>query len=56
MPQPATATLAFPAVGPLPRDVDFLGGHSTSDGGLSWLAEADDVLGLTATLAAEIPD
>ena len=56
MPQSATATVAFPAVGPLPLDVDFLGGRLTSDGGLPWLAEADAALGLTDALAAEIPD
>lgn len=56
MPQSATAAVVFPAVGPLPLDVDFLGGRLTSDGGLPWLAEADTELGLTAALAAEIPD
>jgi hypothetical protein len=52
----ATAPLRFAAVGPLPLAVDFLGGRLTSDGGLAWLAEADRALGLTAALAAEIPD
>ncbi len=52
----ATAPLRFAAVGPLPLAVDFLGGRLTSDGGLAWLAEADAVLGLTAALAAAIPD
>lgn len=56
MPQSATASVSFPAGGPLPLDVDFLGGRLTSDGGLPWLAEADAALGLTAALAAEIPD
>lgn len=56
MPQSATAAMAFPAVGPLPLDVDFLGGRLTSDGGLPWLAEADADLGLTNALAAGIPD
>jgi hypothetical protein len=37
-------------------EVDFLGGRLTSDGGLVWLAEADATLGLTAALAAVIPD
>lgn len=36
--------------------VDFLGGRQTSDGGLVWIAEADEALGLTAGLAAVIPD
>jgi hypothetical protein len=56
MPQSATATASFPALGPLPLEVDFLGGRLTSDGGLPWLAEADAALGLTDTLATEIPD
>ncbi len=54
--QSATASLPFPARGALPLEVDFLGGRLTSDGGLAWLAEADMALGLTATLAAVIPD
>lgn len=54
--QSATAAVSFPAVGPMPLDVDFLGGRLTSDGGLTWLADADDVLGLTAGLAEVIPD
>jgi hypothetical protein len=56
MSQSATAAVAFAAIGPVPLEVDFLGGRLTSDGGLPWLAEADDALGLTATLAAVIPD
>jgi hypothetical protein len=39
-----------------PLEVDFLGGRLTSDGGLAWIAEADAALGLTAALAAVIPD
>lgn len=56
MPQSATAAIAFPALGPLPLEVDFLGGRLTSDGGLPWLAEADAALSLTDALATEIPD
>lgn len=56
MPQSATASVAFPVVGSLPLEVDFLGGRLTSDGGLPWLAEADTALGLTTALAAQIPD
>src|SRR5215211_5680916 len=60
MSQSATAPIGFAGVGPLPLGVDFLGGRLggrlTSDGGLAWLAEADDVLGVTAALAAVIPD
>lgn len=56
MPQSAISPIAFPDRGSLPLEVDFLGGRLTSDGGLPWLAEADAVLSLTATLAAVIPD
>jgi hypothetical protein len=56
MPQSATPAVAFPALGPVPLDVDFLGGRLTSDGGLPWLAAADATLGLTAACAAVIPD
>jgi hypothetical protein len=41
----------FP-LGPLPLDVDFLGGRLNSGGGLPWLAEADAEFGLPAALAA----
>lgn len=54
--QSAIPTVAFPAVGPLPLEVDFHGGRLTSDGGLPWLAEADDALGLCAALADVIPE
>ncbi|HEV2107648.1 MAG TPA: IS1380 family transposase [Thermomicrobiales bacterium] len=54
--QSATAPLRFAVPTPLPLEVDFLGGRLTSDGGLAWLQEADRVLGLCATLAAQIPD
>jgi hypothetical protein len=37
-------------------EVDFSAGMVTSDGGLAWIAEADEALGLTAALAAIIPD
>lgn len=56
MSQSATAAIAFSGVGPIPLEVDFLGGRLTSDGGLPWLAEADAALGLVAALAAVIPD
>lgn len=56
MSQSATGSLSFPALGPRPLEVDFLGGRLTSDGGLAWIAEADAALGLTASLAAVIPD
>jgi hypothetical protein len=56
MNQSATGMLAFAPPAPLPLAVDFRGGRLTSDGGWSWVAEADAVLGLTATLAAVLPD
>jgi len=56
MAQSATSTVVFPALGPLPLTVDFLGGRLTSDGGLPWIAEADAALELTQRLAAALPD
>lgn len=56
MPQSATDSRSFPSLGPLPLEVDFQGGRLTSDGGLAWIADADAALGLTAALAAVIPD
>ena len=56
MSESATSSIILPAAGPLPLEVDFLGGRLTSDGGLAWIAEADEALGLTAALAAVIPD
>lgn len=56
MPQSATDPIVFPSLGPVPLDIDFLGGRLTSDGGLTWIAEADAALGLTTALAAVIPD
>ena len=56
MDQSATAALAFAPPAPLPLVVDFRGGRLTSDGGWSWAAEADHALGLTAALAAVLPD
>ncbi len=54
--QPATDTLAFPVLGPVPLEVDFLAGRLTSDGGVARLAGTDDALELKAGLAAVIPD
>ena len=56
MDQCATAPLRFTPPVPLPLAVDFRGGRLTSDGGWPWVAEADHALGLTAALAAVIPD
>jgi hypothetical protein len=56
MSQSATASLAFAPPVPLPVEADFLGERLTSDGGLVWLEEADRALGLSAALAAALPD
>jgi hypothetical protein len=56
MDQSATASLGFAPPVPLPLTVDFRGGRLTSDGGWSWVADADAALGLTAALAAQLPD
>ena len=56
MDQSATAVLAFALTAPLPLAVDFQGGRLISDGGWRWVAEADGALGLTAALAAIVPD
>ena len=56
MPECATGSMRFAGRGPKPLDVDFLGGRLTSDGGLAWIAEADTALGLTAAMAAVIPE
>lgn len=56
MNQSATAVMRFVPPAALPLAVDFRGGRLTSDGGWVWVAEADAVLGLTAALAAVLPD
>lgn len=50
------STITFPALTPLPLVASFDLESATSDGGLVWLAEADDHLGLCAALATVIPD
>lgn len=54
--QSATVEIGFAGPAGVPLAVDFLGGRLTSDGGLPWLAEADDALGLCAALADVIPE
>jgi hypothetical protein len=54
--QSATATTPFAARADLPLEASFDLGQLTSDGGLPWLAEADDELGLCAALAEEVRD
>src|SRR3954451_18477645 len=56
MNQSATAALTFAPPATLPLAVDFRGGRLTSDGGWSWVAEADAALGVCDALAAAVPD
>lgn len=56
MNQCATPMLALTPPVSLPLTVDFQGGRLTSDGGWGWVAETDATLGLTAALAAVLPD
>jgi hypothetical protein len=51
----ATPAVAFPTA-PLPLAAAFDGGRLTSDGGLPWLAEAEDRLGVCAAFADAIPE
>lgn len=55
MPESTSSTIRF-AAAPRPLDATFDLEALTSDGGLVWLREADDALGLSAALAAEIPE
>jgi DDE family transposase len=52
----ATGTIPFAHAAAVPLEASFDAGHLTSDGGLPWLAEADDVLGLCTAFAAVIPE
>jgi hypothetical protein len=56
MDQCATAPLRFALPLDRPLEVSFDAGGLTSDGGLAWLREAEDDLGVCATLAAEVPE
>lgn len=56
MSKSATARLRFAPPAPLPLEVSFDGGRLTSDGGLPWLAEAEDALGICHAFADRIPD
>jgi hypothetical protein len=55
MHQSTSSPIRFAAV-PRPVDASFDLEAVTSDGGLVWLQEADAVLGLSSSFAAEIPD
>jgi hypothetical protein len=56
MHQSTTDHVVFAGTAGLPLEVSFDGGAVTSDGGLVWLEEADTVLGLSARLAAHVPE
>jgi hypothetical protein len=55
-PQSATPTYTFATQTALALEASFDGGRLTSDGGLPWLREADQALGLCAAFAACIPE
>ncbi|MFN8593135.1 MAG: transposase [Thermomicrobiales bacterium] len=55
MPQSATPVYRFSGP-PQPLQARFDGGRLTSDGGLPWLEQAEQALGLCAAFAAVIPD
>jgi hypothetical protein len=55
MPESTSSPIRF-AASPRALDATFDLDALTSDGGLVWLGEADTALGLSAALAAEIPD
>jgi hypothetical protein len=52
----ATPCIRFAAPTRPPLDARFDAGRLTSDGGLAWLSEAEDELGVCAALAAEVPE
>src|SRR5919199_6875017 len=52
----ATRAHRFSTLAGVPLEAAFDAGRLTSDGGLPWLAEADQALGLCAALAACVPE
>ena len=55
-PQSATPRYTFATATGLALEACFDGGRLTSDGGLPWLAEAEDAVGVCAALAACVPE
>jgi Transposase DDE domain group 1 len=55
-PQSATPTYTFATSTALALEATFDGGRLTSDGGLPWLAAAEDEVGICAALAACVPE
>jgi hypothetical protein len=56
MPHSTHTSVRFPTATGVPLDAAFDAGRLTSDGGLPWLAEADDALGLCRAFARCITD
>ena len=56
MPQSATPAYRFAVPASLPLEATFDGGRLTSDGGLPWLSEAEEALGICAAFAARVPE
>ena len=52
----ATDRFHFQTLAPLALDAAFDGGRLTSDGGLTWLATADQHIGICAAIAAHVPE
>ncbi len=55
-PQSATASYTFATTTALALEATFDGGRLTSDGGLPWLAEAEEEVGICAALADCVPE
>src|ERR687883_658581 len=55
-PQSATPVYTFATSTALALEATFAGGRLTSDGGLPWLAEAEDEVGICAAFAACVPE
>jgi len=56
MSQSATPTYTFATSTALALEATFDGGRLTSDGGLPWLARAEEAIGICAALAACVPE
>jgi len=56
MPQSATPLYTFATSTALALEATFDGGRLTSDGGLPWLARAEEAVGICAALAACVPE
>jgi hypothetical protein len=52
----ATTTMRFETHSGLALEAAFDGGRITSDGGLVWLAEMDEELGLCQSISEHVPE